>query len=170
MYIFLTLSSLCKACKYLTTHLICVLKLISYLNQMVFTQSTGEKLQIGPWVHSDFFEIVPFRSVLKRGPSARSFRLRCFFSTVPFLFRSVCSQLKNRPSRSWCSQSKNGSMPVPFLVKNVSIPYSLKRGCSICKFTKKIIHFQNQYFNNIKKILLVHPQQFCSFIEKNPLK
>ena len=34
-----------------------------------------------------FFKL--FRSVLKRGPSARLFRSRSFFSIVPFLFQSV---------------------------------------------------------------------------------
>ena len=74
-----------------------------------------------------------FRSVLERGPSARSFRSRSFifnrFVLVPFHPVPFRSEQKNGhpfPFRSWRSQSKNGSIPlVLFLVKNVFIPRSV---------------------------------------------
>ena len=44
------------------------------------------------WGSSDFFEIVPFRSVLEQGPSARSFRSCYFFSIVLFSFRSFTNR------------------------------------------------------------------------------
>ena len=77
-----------------------------------------------------------FRSVLERGPSARSFRSRSFFSIVPFSFRfvpfrsvlsrrtviplrSVLGVLRRRtvPSLSFNSKSRTFPSPVPFLVK-----------------------------------------------------
>ena len=102
------------------------------------------------WKCSDFFEI--FRSVRERGPLARLFRYCSFFPIVSFLFcsvpfSSVLSQRTVIPFRSWWSAqtflctnlfgykcfSKRTRVqsglsqitvpsPVPFLVKNVSIP------------------------------------------------
>ena len=82
------------------------------------------------WARFDFLK--QFRSVLERGPSARSFCSCSFFFNrfviVPFRPVSFRSKQKNSHPvlfRSWRSQSKNGSIPlVPFLVKNVSIPRS----------------------------------------------
>ena len=74
-----------------------------------------------------------FRSVLERGPSAKSFR-SCssfFYCSVLVPFRPVPfrSEQKNGLPvlfRSWRSQLKNGCIPlVLFLIKNVSMPCSV---------------------------------------------
>ena len=98
---------------------------------------------------------VPFRSKTRAFSKIIPFALFLFNSSILVSFGLFLVEEPSIPFLVFLVKERFHARSV--LSQERFYPLSLKRGCSICKFTKKIIHFQNQYFNNIKKILLVHP-------------